>query len=188
MKKVFLSLLVVFMALGVQSQSYVVTPDGLRDSKDQSKDYLILECEGLTASQIYNNAIKYINENYKSPEDVIKAKSEGEYFRFETYAPAFMNYKNSGIVNVPIDATYMTELRFKNGKVRFEIIDLVMRNPEYNNDMLFSGGAMSGYIIFNRKGKLKKPQEKSDLEEYFNYQVKKLSDYLNGGSTTDDNW
>jgi hypothetical protein len=48
-----------------------------------------------------------------------------EYLRFETYVGQLTKVNNSG-VKLDISATYTTELRFKDGKVRYEIIELDM--------------------------------------------------------------
>lgn len=98
-------------------QKLVVTPVGLRDANDNEKTYVVINADGLTAKQLYDYAIKYINKNYKSPEDVIKGTTEGEYLKFITHVPNFLIILNSG-VKVEIEADYTTELSFKDGRVK----------------------------------------------------------------------
>ena len=45
--------------------------------------------------------------------------------------------------------------------------------------LLFQGGFLEAYIVYNRKGKLFKTQTKWDIEDYFNNQVDKLASYIN---------
>ncbi len=75
--------------------------------------------------QLSNNAIKYVNKNYKSPEDVIKGKIEGEYLNFITHVTDFLKVKVNGM-SAPIEADYTIELNFKEGKVKYEVISLDM--------------------------------------------------------------
>ena len=84
MRKIILLTMIAFCTLSY-AQSLVVTPNGLRDSTDTEKTFVVINVEGKTAKELYDNAIKYINRNYKSPDDVIKGKIEGEinfYFTF----------------------------------------------------------------------------------------------------------
>lgn len=115
MKNLILIFAIAF-SLQAFGQKYVVTPNGLRDESNTENTYLVLEAEGLTAKQLFDNAIKYVNEKYKNPEEVIKGKTDGEYLKFDTYVSDFLLYNNSG-AKIPIQATYTTELRFKDGKV-----------------------------------------------------------------------
>jgi hypothetical protein len=180
-------ILIFAIAFSLQSfgQKYVVTPNGLRDESDTEKTYLVLETEGLTAKQLFDNAIKYVNENYKNPEEVIKGKTDGEYLKFDTYVSDFLLYNNSG-AKIPIQATYTTELRFKDGKVKYEIILLDMTAKTGNYHVLFSGGLMSGYIIYKKNGKLFKEETKADIENYFNLTVNDLLKFLKGEDKSND--
>ena len=119
------------------AQQYVVTPSGLRDAKDAEKQYVVIEIDGLSAKQLYDNSIKYINEKYKNPEEVLKGKTDGEYLKFDTYDPNFIIYNNSSY-KVPIKANYTTELRFKEGRVRYEIKNLEMKAKSANFYVIFS--------------------------------------------------
>ena len=117
-----------------------------------------------------NNAIKYVNEKYKNPEEVIKGKTENEYLRLETYVPQFTKVNNSG-VKLDVSMKYTTELRFKDGKVRFEITALSI-TTDSGNSVGFSGSIWKVYPIYNKKnGKLRLPETKTELENYFNNKI-----------------
>ena len=180
-------ILIFSIAFSLQSfgQKYMVTPNGLRDESNTEKTYLVLEANGFTANQLFDNAIKYVNEKYKNPEEVIKGKIDGEYLKFDTYVSDFLLYNNSG-VKIPIQATYTTELRFKEGKVKYEIISLEMTAKTGNYHVLFSGGLLSGYIIYKKNGKLFKGETKTDIEDYFNWYVNDLLKYLKGEDKSND--
>lgn len=185
MKKI---ILLTLMALSTMTygQQFNVTPSGLRDSNDNEKTFVVINAEGKTAKQLYDNALKFINKNYKNPDDVIKGKTEGEYLRFITHVSNFLIVNNSG-AKITIDANYTIELNFKEGKTKFEIIALDMYAQNGGYKVLFTGGAFDGYPIYNKKGDLKRPDTKTEIETYFNAQLNSLSEFLLGKSDA-DNW
>tara|TARA_B100001769_G_C21935501_1_gene504059 strand:+ start:210 stop:773 length:564 start_codon:yes stop_codon:yes gene_type:complete len=173
----------------VYAQEYTVTPDGLRDNSNADKTYVVINTPGKTAGQNYNNAIKYINKTYKSPKDVIKGDVEGEYISFNTHVSDFLFVKNSG-VKVVIDANYTIELSFKDERVKFEVINLDMYNPEVNSKVLFQGSVWSGFPIYKKKkNKLIRPETKTDIEVYFNNTINNIKGFLlEEIKVTDDDW
>lgn len=185
MKKLILFVLIAFSTT-TYAQKLNVTPNGLRDASDGDKTFVVINAEGQTAKQLYDNAIKYVNKNYKSPDDVIKGKTDGEYLKFVTHVSNFLVVNNSG-AKVTINADYTIELNFKDDKAKFEIIALDMYAPNGGYKVLFTGGAFDGYPIYNKKGDLKRPDTKSEIETYFNGQINSLSEFLLGKSDK-DNW
>lgn len=185
MKKLFLFALFVFSTLAY-GQKLVVTPLGLRDADDVKKTYVVVSAEGKTAKQLYDNAEKYVNKSYHSPEDVIKGKIEGEYLRFITHISDFLEVNNSGVM-IPTDADYAVELNFKDGKAKIEISSLDIYSQKGGYKVLFSGGAFQGYPIYDKKGNLKRPDTKLFIESYFNSQLNTIAEFLSGKSDT-DNW
>ena len=185
MKNLILLSLIVLSTL-TYGQSLSVTPNGLVDSQNNEKKFVVINAEGKTASQLYDNAVKYINKTYKSPEDVIKGKTEGEYLKFITHVSNFLVVNNSG-AKIMIDANYTIELNFKEGKAKFEIIELDMYAQTGGYKVIFSGGAFDGYPIYNKKGTLKRPDTKNEIETYFNSQINSIAGILQGKSN-EDNW
>lgn len=168
------------------SQKFTVTPNGLKDEINIDKTFVVISIEDKTAKELYENAIKYINRTYKNPDEVIKGKTESEYLKFITHVPSFLTVKNGG-VKMQIEANYTTEINFKDGKIKMEIIALDMFGTNGGYKVLFTGGAFDGYPIYNKKGDLKRPETKTDIETYFNLQIINLANALKG-ITTDDKW
>jgi len=185
MKKLIL-LPLICMCLSSYGQKISVTPNGLRDSNDVEKTFVVIPSEGKTAKDLFENAVKYINKVYKNPEFVIKAKIDGEYLKFDTHVSNFLVVNNSG-VKIHIDANYTTELSFKDGKVKYEIIDLDMYSQNGGYKVLFTGGAFDGYPIYNKKGDLKRQETKNEIEIYFNAQILSISNAIQGNDKK-DNW
>ena len=182
MKKLTLLPLIVLCTL-TYGQKLNVTPNGLRDAEDNEKTYVVINAEAITAKQLYDNAIKYINKNYKSPEDVIKSKIDGEYIKFDTHVSNFLFVLNSG-VKVFIDADYTIELSFRDERVKFEVISLHMYNS-HKYEVMFTGGVTEGFPIWDKKGKLRRPDTKTDIEFYFNDQITSLAKFLQGKNVDD---
>jgi len=183
MKKAILMMLLVVCQIGF-SQSFSVTPYGLKDSQNNENGFIVLNFEGKTAKQLYDLSINFINKSYKNPDKVIKGKVEGEFLSFDTYADNFISIKN-GFVKSEFNTQYTTKLSFKDGKVRFEIIALSMYNGS-GFELGFMGGG-GGFFVYNKKGDLKKEDAKTQLENYFNKRVLSLSEYL-AGKSYDDKW
>lgn len=109
-----------------------------------------------------------------------------EYLKIITHVENFLIVNNSG-AKISIDADYTYELSFKDGKVKFEIINLIMSAKNGGYKVLFTGGLFDGYPIYNKKGDLKRPETKSDIENYFNLQILKISEFLQG-KNAEDKW
>ena len=84
--KSFFTIAALLFTSYVFSQKLVVTPVGLRDESDNEKTYIVLNIENKKASELYINALKYINKNYKNPEKVILGKVENESLKLQVAA------------------------------------------------------------------------------------------------------
>ena len=92
---------------------------------------------------------------------------------------------------------YTIELNFKDGKVKFEIIDLDMtqRTQIHMNKRTTTGvnhllvvGNSRNLGVFTCKGNLKRADAKAQIEQYFNNQISQLVSALSGDSKKVDNW
>ena len=185
MKKLILFSLICLSATAY-GQKLTVTPNGLKDANDTEKTFVVINADGKTAKELYDNAIKYINKNYKSPDEVIKGKVEGEYLKFITHVSNFLTVNNSG-AKILIDANYTIELNFKEGKAKFEVIALDMYAPNGGYKVIYTGGVFDGYPIYNKKGELKRADTKTEIETYFNGQINTIAESLQGKGNN-DNW
>jgi len=162
MKKITLICLIVFN-LHVNAQKWSVNPEGLKDSNDSTKTYVVLTIDNKSAKDLYSETLKYISKNYQNPDEVIKGKIENEYLKFVTYDSKFTELK-VGYNKIPWNASYTIELNFKDGKVKYEIIELEIKN-ESNYTLAFQGSGMSFYI-YKKNGELKMPDAKVNIEDY----------------------
>ncbi len=160
-----------------------VTPDGLEF--DEYGDFLVIEADTISANELFNRAIKYVEMNYRDPEEVYKGKVEGEYLKIETFKPNLTVVNNAGF-KLDIDARYFIEMRFKDGRVRYEITSLNMTAQNGGRPLYFSGSIWKGYPIYNKKGDLRLEESKADIENYFNDELRAIKKMLWGESPKDD--
>lgn len=175
MKKIFFLLFLIVSNLSF-GQLLIVTPSGLKDVNDNDKSFVVIQIKDKSAKQLYDESINFINKFYKSADDVIKGKIEGEYLKFVTYAPSFATMKNV-IARPSLDAKFTTELSFKDGKIKYEIIELEIL-VEGGMPLHFVGSGISSFYIYNTKGKLVREDAKTGIERYFNGRILDLSMYL----------
>jgi len=153
----------------ISSAQYVVTPNGLKSSLDETKEYVVFEAEGKAAKDLYQNTINYINKNYKNPDEVIKGKVEGEFIKFNTHADKVMALTPMGM-KLYYDANFTTEVEFKEGKFKVTIHSIEM----LPDDVSMGRIPFAFSTLWNRKNELKKEQQKKEIEDYFNSFVNNL--------------
>lgn len=158
MKK-FILFFFVITCVNSYAQKFVVSPEGLRNAENNELFYVVLEVNETEAKQLYDNAFngffKEINDKY---DFVIEQEIPGEYVKYQITAPKVFNYTNSGN-EISLDARYTTELEFRDGLVRFEIISLEIKESDSKKELQFE-------------------KAKTEIENYFNNQVEQIQKYL----------
>ena len=158
-------------------QTFIATPHGLRDAEDTANSYITVKAPGKTAKQLYDSAISYIAYSFPDPKKIIEEDIDSTSLKFDVFVPYLLVYNNSG-AKINIEAYYTTYLQFFDEKFKYEATNLVMKGQGIKYKLLFQGGFLEAYIIYNKKGKLFKEQTKIDIENYFNRDVKTIAEYL----------
>lgn len=180
MKKT-ITLLTLLASFAMNAQYFKVTPQGLKDT-NEDKTYVVLEFPNQTKEAIYTKSIKYIHQSFKNPEHVIKSDLKNESIRYISYKPNGMKVNNSG-AKIQVDIKYAVQLDFKDGKVKYEIVD------QDFGGFTYSGNIWKGYPIWNENnGKLRLEDEKTELENHFNTIVTDYVNYINGKTETNNDW
>lgn len=139
MKKAFLSLFIMLVAVAASAQTEALPARGIPSVKnldlsgpprtfkfdsrgihsreDPSKDYVIHEVPGVSASDLRSYVVSAISELYKSPKNVLTTLSEN-VIQLETYA-SHVFYKKGASDTYPHDISYSIVIQFKDGKVRY---------------------------------------------------------------------
>lgn len=168
MKKLILLLLITAFGYA-QETKFTFTKEGFTD-------YVVTEVPG-TQNEIYSKAINWIKENYKNPEEVIKMTIENQKVRIQGYKENFYCVKY-GKQDICTNAVYVIEISFKDGKYKFEPIEMKLSNSAGSYQMDLNNTS----VYYNKKGELLKGSEKTPelLENLFNDLNGSLKDYING--------
>ena len=181
MKKL-LVLSMVFASFVSYGQEFMVTTEGLKDKSNIEKTFVVINVEGKTAKQLYDNAVLYVNTTYKNPSAVMRGNVNGEFLSFTTHS----DFKvENGFSKAPFTMDYLTSLTFKDGKVKYEIqeLDMLSVGTQPRVKLWWVGNALQ-FSIFNKSNEVKREGTKSYLEEYFNQGVSNVKTYLEGKSST----
>ena len=178
----------------VLSQKFNLSPEGLRDASDSTKTYVVIDAPNKSAKELYKKCLAFIIETYKNPDQVIKGKVDTEYIRYEGFTPAI----STGVLKAPlgkakvnIQSKYTVEIKFKEGKIRYEVLKNNMELTDASGTFAESYGSFhiiqqgnnwkgrEKLYVYDQNLNLKGEAQKRDIEGYFNNEVKALVMYLN---------
>ena len=77
-------------------------------SKKGFTDFVVVECENKTQSELYKKTLDWVAVNYNTPSDVIKGQIENDYIRIEGFSKDL----------VANGTRYQIEISFKDGKYK----------------------------------------------------------------------
>lgn len=166
MKKIILILLIGFSGLAQE--------DKFTFSKKGFTDFVVVNCEGKTKEELYKKTLDWINTIYNTPKEVIKGQIENEYIRIEGAE------KSLGVNYQP--AKYMIEISFKDGKYKFDVLNISQFIPGYQ----YIPSTWKEFYINNTSGYYKKNGEIRNgykyysiaIPDYFNKLNKNLNDFI----------
>tara|TARA_R110001592_G_scaffold268269_3_gene534507 strand:- start:22531 stop:23076 length:546 start_codon:yes stop_codon:yes gene_type:complete len=167
---IYFTLLAVFLQQLSSFTGYLVaTPEGWRNSYDE-KPYIVFSNPDLTSQGLYEKANRFIAYNYKHGEDVIKANVSNEMIRFNS-GHEFM--VPNGFISLKCRVIFEIELLFKDGKIKFTVLDQKAWMEDNPFDPFYKGWATWG--IFYKSGKVKHEKFKYLFEQ----ELKSVVDELN---------
>lgn len=168
MKKLITLFLLATLPVMAQENSITLTPQG--------GDAVVFKADNKTAAQLYQKAFNWVQETYKNPDQVLKAKVENEMIRIEGFGTsAFSRKFQSGNV-ATYDVNYTLQLEFQDGKYRAVYT---------HNEIKVDGGK----VFFSYSDVLNNVADKNgngwdgakaEYETYVNKLLKSLNDYING--------
>lgn len=171
------------------SETQVTTgPKALQGKYKKLSTSSVVEKEG-SAAELYQKTINWVNENYKSPEDVIKGKIENEYIKISGSLDALVLGKVLGLAQT-YNGRYTMEFRFKDGRFKVDILstEIYVSAGQYGS---FWQDFTLNFKVANRKGKDTYGGVKSyeRANSYFNEIVDDIVNYKEGNSSaSDDDW
>ena len=161
------------------SQKFVVTPEGLRDSLNLDKNYVVIEVKGKTKKQLYNLLIDFVNNKYKNSEKAMSSiPIDGEFFSFKTEVADFQLTNNGKFIvkSLKQSIEYDTELSFKDGYIKYEIKKLHMYMKDV--EVIFKGSSWTDTSIYNKSNKLILKTAKDNLESHFFNIINEIKEFI----------
>ena len=190
MKKV-LVILAVLLPLMSWGQSFTLTPEGWMSTEEPTNNYIVFPMEG-TKAELFQKAKTAVTATFKSAKDVM-SYNEPDIITINGYTDCIFE-KILGMKYV-FGMRYTMQILFKDGKVRFNAPDAYEAEYTGQNRAFFylrpgGGGIMEGArYVFNKKGELKKKDQKKQAEDYFNNLVYTIIEKMKGGGTVvDEDW
>ncbi|WP_165040958.1 hypothetical protein [Dysgonomonas sp. ZJ709] len=155
-------------------QQYVLTPNGLADSMDITKDYLVITEEDKTADELYEICRKNLYTISQNTNIKVIGEIANEYIRYSMEVPTIAVIKKLG-VGLIAEAYFDVEIRFKDGRIRHQVTNLRMPfRGDDMNQLSLTGSKWGGWAVFDKKGNVSLKDQKLQIENYFNQSVADL--------------
>lgn len=169
------------------------------DNNKGMTDFIVVNVESKSATEIYKKVIEWIKVTYKNPDKVILSTIENEYVRFEGSSIAVYP------VNVPLmgksyqDTKYQIEISIKDGKYKFDLIGMenYISPSQYSRggwtpNTLFDKNVDKEYLdkfIYKKDGTIRSYYKYiNDVPVYFNDLNKSLVESITAAVKKNDSW
>ena len=143
-------------------------------------NYAVVKCPGKTKEEIYSKIIDWISVTYHSPKDVLLGKIDNDYVRFQGSSSTLFCSKVL-LSNYCPEARYVIEVSVKDGKYKFEIVNMESYNESFHNwyPVQVSLGAKN---YFKKNGEPKQPFSIwiTSIPDFFNSLNNSLKDFVMG--------
>ena len=162
--------------------------EGLKNKQGTYKtlsDEAVVEKAG-SADELYQSAVNWVKETYRSPDDVIVTNIDDHYLRFT-------GVKESNLAvyvwGSPIyyDVRYTIEFRFRNERFKANIVSYEYLSPPSPSDPRWEWNSVSrNFRVANRKGKKDKAMNwnHQKKDKLFNHLIGEFVNY----NPSEENW
>jgi transcription initiation factor IIF auxiliary subunit len=158
-----------------------LTPNGFFNLQNTSQDFVVLEVDGNTQSELYQKVLLFLHSTYNSPKDVIS--------QVEPVSITINGWSGKAIRRNSMhafDMGYSINFQFKDNKIRVSAptFDLTTFTDKTQRLELVANNSFTGSVlgIYNTKGTLKSEHAKNDLETHFNEFIQALNTSLKSSS------
>lgn len=161
-------------------------------TEDGLKDYVVTEVPGKSRAQIYTKTLEWINKTFNTPDKVIKGTVIDDYVRFQGIGDKIDCVAVLGLKQCN-DLRYMTEISIKDGKYKFDIIEV--ETWKEASKFQVGGWHKRGFApiskMKNKKGEIRSLWKyDGEILDYFNNLNTDLQNYILGNSAKagKDDW
>ena len=191
-----LFIFMILFAVSAKAQHFVLAESGLVPSSDNGAKFIVIEKNGESQKELFNQVKGFIVSSYVSPKDVMSENGE-EMITLNGVSNGDVECKK-GFGMLSFKTNYTIVFMFKDGKIR-------INNPSINSmtaQSMTLGGQLSGLyeltltknspilngreqiVVFKKDGKTTKGAKES-IESLFNKLVEKA---INFKSPTKEKW
>lgn len=196
MKKLLFVFWVMFVSLSTKAQ-FNATKDGVKTI--DGKDFYVVDIEGKTAQELFDNVESYIIANFKNP-DAVSNKQDGKMINIHGIFPeAFPCKKGIGKIVNYADVELNIIIYFKDGKIRLDaphIHSMVCNTLKSNSGKKWTyyfyekgvGGQLTGeFSMFNKNGEVKNKFAVEGFNKFINSLTSDIITHAKRESD-DQNW
>lgn len=171
MRKIIYLLVLVYSYGYSQETEFTFTKDGFTD-------YVVTECQGKTAPELYKKVIDWVFVSYKNPKEVLLAQIDNDYVRIEGIKDGLV----SGYMGTTFPVKYQIEISLKDNKYKFDLLSV----EYYVNGNQYGSGGWRNYELNDVKNhykssgevKSKYENEHTTFPAYFNELNNSLKDFI----------
>ena len=147
----------------------------------------VVTAPGLSAAELYQKTLNWVNETYQGGEEVVLGSIDGEYIRFKGFSQD-MFFKNSLGSLISVMVSYEVIVRFRDGRFRWSYT-----NFKYPTTVSTLGNDyyLDGYRITKANGKLANPNHIIAItkgKEGMARMVNRLAEYVNKPKEEELDW
>lgn len=177
------------IAILISGFFYSQTPTEFSLTKENGlTDFVVTETPNRTKEEIYKKTIDWINRTFQRADVAIQGQIENEYVRFQNYDNVTLcKNPNNNLIFTCQKIRYQIEVSVKDGKYKFDLINLERPNVMYPQFSIEPWDALP--FDFNRKGELRNKILK-EIPIEFNRLNNSLQEYILNGSESSikDDW
>lgn len=181
MKKLLLLFFAVFFAAAGFAQPFSLTPDGFRDCKDTTKDYIVVQVPDTDKAALFQRAKNYFTLIYNSPQKVM---SESGTDAISILGAEDVRISLGGIAGRRTGRfSYKLLCEFRDGRVKItpQWVDFLVQGHSMPIQSPIGLGA--GGCIYRKNGEVRDEEAKSQIEDVIFSIVDGLEKALNEAST-----
>lgn len=183
MKIVYLfSAMILLLGVDSKAQFLELTPTGFKNIQEPTLDYIVLNIGKTSQQDLYKNTLSYLQTLYSHP-DAVLTTIDNEQITVNGLA-------KDQIRDPYVSLYYNLVFKFKEGKIRMDmpIIELKNLMNDLSYRYLFISMEKRGFLNDKygiwTKGKLRFPDAKDNLENFFNIYLANI----NTNATKKDDW
>lgn len=169
------------------------------DNTKGMTDFIVVNVESKSATEIYKKVIEWIKVTYKNPDKVILSTIENEYVRFEGSSSAVYPVNAPLMGKSYLESKYQIEISIKEGKYKFDVIGMENYNSpsQYSRggwipNTVFNGNAEKKFLeryVYKKDGTLRSYYKYiNDVPVYFNDLNKSLIENISATVKKNDSW